>query len=237
MMRHLRILTAVTILNGMICGASVHADTGHLHVKIGGLAPDGRLPDQAAFCPPPSSTVKNISPAIEWSAGPDGTQSYALLMIDIDVPKDFSQINKAGTIITEESPRITVHHWVLVDIPAAITSLASGVESDGLVPHGKPIGETDHGRRGFNVFTSFLSTHPDMAGTYGGYDGPCPPVNDEQPHRYIVRIFALDVPTLGLHGAFDGPTAENAMQGHILAQSDALATYTLNPRLMPKATQ
>jgi Raf kinase inhibitor-like YbhB/YbcL family protein len=237
MTTYYRKATAAAVLAAMMAASAAYAGSDHLTVEIGGLDRSGRLPDQAAFCPPASSASKNISPAVKWSAGPKGTRSYALMMVDPDVPQDFSQINKAGTSIATDAARITVHHWVLVDIPATITSLVSGVESEGLVPHGKPVGETGHGRRGANVYTSFLASNPEMAGTYGGYDGPCPPVNDERVHRYVVKVFALDVPSLGLTQAFDGPSAEKAMRGHILAEGEAVATYALNPRLAAQPTQ
>lgn len=237
MKAHYRRSIAAAVLAAMMAASGAYADNDHLTVEIGGLDRSGRLPDQAAFCPPVSSATRDISPAVKWSAGPKGTQSYALLMADPDVPQDFSQINKAGTTIRTDAARITLHHWVLVDIPATITSLTSGVESEGLVPHGKPVGETGHGRRGANVYTSFLASNPEMAGIYGGYDGPCPPVNDERPHRYVVKVFALDVPSLGLTGAFEGPAAENAMRDHVLAQGEAIATYTLNPRLTVQTPQ
>ncbi|MDR3517151.1 MAG: YbhB/YbcL family Raf kinase inhibitor-like protein [Azospirillaceae bacterium] len=237
MTAHDRTLTAAAVLAAMMTASATYAGSDRLTVKIGGLDRSGHLPDQAAFCPPASSATKNISPAVKWSAGPNGTRSYALLMVDPDVPQDFSQINKAGTVISTDAARITLHHWVLVDIPTTIRSLSSGVESEGLVPHGKPVGETGHGRRGANVYTSFLASNPEMAGTYGGYDGPCPPVNDERPHDYVVKVFALDVPSLRLTGAFDGPSAEKAMHDHVLAQGEAIATYTLNPRLMGQPSQ
>jgi Raf kinase inhibitor-like YbhB/YbcL family protein len=71
----------------------------------------------------------------------------------------------------------------------------------------------------------------DMAGQYGGYDGPCPPWNDERAHRYTFKVYALDVPSLNLSGAFTGPEAEAAMQGHVLAEGEAVGLYTLNPDL------
>jgi Raf kinase inhibitor-like YbhB/YbcL family protein len=200
----------------------------NLKVQIGGLDRFGRLPDRTAFCPPTPGGAKNVSPTIQWSAGPRRTRSYALLMIDPDVPKDLSQINKPGTTIATDAARITVYHWVLDDIPANITSLAEGVESEGLVPHGKPVGETRHGRRGVNIFTNFFAANPELVGVYGGYDGPCPPTNDQRPHRYIVRVFALDVLSLGLSGTFDGASVEKAMHGHVLAQGEATAIYQLN---------
>lgn len=234
MTRHYRRLTVAVALASTMMASTA---SGRLTVEIVGLDRLGRLPDQAAFCPPVSDAAKNISPMVKWSSGPRGTRSYALLMMDPDVPQDFSQINKAGTTITADAARIAVYHWVLDDIPANVTSLDSGAESEGLVPRGKPIGATAHGRRGANVYTTFLASNAEMVGTYGGYDGPCPPVNDERPHRYIVRVFALDVPTLKLSGAFDGASVEKAMRSHILAQGEATATYTLNPGLIGQSAK
>lgn len=229
--------TAAALIIALAVATAAHADTSHLTVEIGGLDASGRLPDRAAFCAPESSPTRNVSPTVSWSAGPEGTRSYAVMMVDPDVPQDFSLINAPGTVIAADAPRLTVHHWVLVDIPPMITALAEGADSDGLVAHGKPVGDTDHGRRGANAYTSFLASNPEMAGTYGGYDGPCPPVNDERPHRYVVTVFALDVPSLGLTGAFDGESAEAAIRDHVVARGEAVATYTLNPRLMAPAPQ
>jgi len=229
------LLIAAALAATMMAPVAQAANT-LLSVHIAGLDPSGRFPDQAAFCPPPSSTVKDVSPAVTWSVGPKGTQSYALLMTDPDVPQDFSLINKAGTMISADAKRITIYHWVLDDIPATLTSITAGVESSGAVQHGKLIGMTGHGRRGANIFTTFFASNPEMAGTYGGYDGPCPPINDERAHHYIVRVFALDVPSLGLAGSFDGASVEKAMRGHILTEGEAVATYVLNPHLTGRAT-
>lgn len=234
---YFRVLSTAAVLTAVMTASAASAGNDKLMVKIEGLDPAGRFSDQAAFCPPADKAVKNVSPAVRWSAGPKKTRSYALLMVDLDVPQDFSQINKAGMTIAADAPRIQVHHWVLDDIPTTVTALASGVESEGLVVHGKPVGETGHGRRGANVYTTFLAANAEMAGTYGGYDGPCPPVNDERVHRYAIRVFALDVPSLGLTGIFDGLAVEKAMRGHVVAKGEAVATYTLNPRLLSKLAQ
>lgn len=214
---------------------TVRAADAKLDVRIDGVDARGRLPDSAAFCPPQGTAAKDVSPGVSWSAGPTGTRSYAVLMTDPDVPEDFGLINKPGVTIPADAPRISVFHWVLADVPAALTSLAPGAESDGLTPGGKPIGQTPHGLRGANVYTTFLAKVDGMAGTYGGYDGPCPPVNDARVHSYVVRVFALDVETLGLKGAFDGRAVETAMTGHVIASGRAVATYALNPGLDDKA--
>jgi phosphatidylethanolamine-binding protein (PEBP) family uncharacterized protein len=70
-----------------------------------------------------------------------------------------------------------------------------------------------------------------MRGQYGGYDGPCPPWNDEIIHHYHFAVFALDIPSLGLSGTFGGPEVLAAMKGHVLAEGEWIGTYTLNPAM------
>ncbi|AYM59949.1 YbhB/YbcL family Raf kinase inhibitor-like protein [Agrobacterium fabrum] len=234
MIRNKSIWAATTVAAIFSATAPMAADST-LSVKIEGLDGSGRFADAATFCPPGIGS-KDVSPGVSWLAGPEGTRSYALLMIDPDVPQDFSLINKPGTTIPAEAPRISVFNWVLADIPAGIMSIGEGAESEGLVPGGKPVGVTPHGLRGANVYTSFLAKTDGMAGTYGGYDGPCPPINDQRIHHYTLKVFALDVPTLGLSGPFTGEDVKKSMAGHILASGEAIATYSLNPSLIPAAT-
>lgn len=202
--------------------------TSRLQVRLGGLTADGRLPVSAAYCPPAKMDPAryNISPGVSWSRGPAGTHSYALIMADLDVPKDLSLINKPGVTIDADTPRVPLIHWVLVDIPPSITRLRKGEESAGFVLKGKPLGPTDHGVRGANIYTFFYPRDSDLAGPRGGYDGPCPPNNDVVPHRYVTYVYALDVATLGLSGLFFGEDAQRAMQGHILASGEAQARYS-----------
>jgi len=211
------------------------ATGANLTVRIDGLDTGRRFADIAAFCPPAGTPKKDVSPGVSWSAGPAGTQSYVVLMTDPDVPRDFGTINKAGVTIPADAPRISVFHWVLVDVPPTTTSLAAGIESEGLTPGGKPVGPTSHGLRGANAYTMFLAKVEGMAGTYGGYDGPCTPVNDNRVHHYTIRVLALDVKTLDLTGAFGGEAVEKAVVGHVLASGESVATYALNPALVEKA--
>jgi hypothetical protein len=66
-----------------------------LEVSVGGLTADGSLPASAAYCPPikMDPSEYNISPSVAWSGGPPATRSYALIMTDLDVPKDLSLID------------------------------------------------------------------------------------------------------------------------------------------------
>lgn len=183
--------------------------------------PDGR----ATFGP-------NRSPELRWSDGPDGTRSFAIILVDPDAPTAAAgDINQEGRTIPADLARGEFHHWVLVDIPADLRELPAGADSDGITKGGKPVGPTDHGLRGQNDFGGFLAGDPDLAGTYGGYDGPAPPWNDELLHHYHFKLFALDVPSLGLGGAFNADEALRAMQGHVLAEAEHVGTCTLNPAL------
>ena len=51
--------------------------------------------------------------------------------------------------------------------------------------------------------------------------GPCPPIGR---HRYFFKLYALDV-TLGDLASAKKKDIEEAMQGHILAQAELMATY------------
>jgi hypothetical protein len=97
--------------------------------------------------------------------------------------------------------------------------------------HGKHVGPTPFGLRGRNDYTGWFAGDPDMEGTYGGYDGPCPPWNDELVHHYTFTVYALDVESLGLSGDFGLLEARRAMDGHVLASASQVGTYTLNPEL------
>jgi Raf kinase inhibitor-like YbhB/YbcL family protein len=171
----------------------------------------------------------NRSPHLRWSGAPDGTQSFAILCVDVSAPSRPDDANKSDRTIPYDFPRADFYHWVLVDIPATITELAEGLDANGLTPKGKPAGPTDHGLRGINDYTSWFGTDPDMGGDYGGYDGPWPPFNDERVHRYVFTVYALDVPHLELPARFSGRDAAEALKGHVLAEASLSTTYTLNP--------
>lgn len=185
----------------------------------------GKLADDA-----PMALSDNVSPHLAWSDAPATTRSFALLCIDPDVPSKVDDVNQQGRVLPAAMPRVDFCHWAMVDIPADVTELQTGQCSDGITPGGKknPPGPTG-ARQGLNDYTGFMAGDPDMAGQYFGYDGPCPPWNDELLHRYVFTVYALDVDRLELPDAFTAADVREAMQGHILAEASLTGTYTLNP--------
>ena len=205
-----------------------------LTVTISDWTHGARIPDRFALgkLGDPMEMSDNISPAISWSGAPEGTKSFAVVMSDPDVPSAADDVNVEGREVPADLPRITFTHWVLVDVPASTTSIAEGAASTGITPKGKDVGPSLGGVTGANDYTSWFSGDPEMGGTYGSYDGPCPPWNDSIMHHYSFQVFALDVDTLGIAPEdLTGPAALQAMDGHILAQGSYDGIYSLNPRL------
>jgi Raf kinase inhibitor-like YbhB/YbcL family protein len=175
---------------------------------------------------------RNLNPQLSWSDAPAGTRSFVVICHDPDVPSKGDDVNQEGRTVPAALPRVDFFHWVLVDLPASITTLKEGEFSSGVTPRGKPGPQAAHGaRQGINNYTDWFAGDNDMRGDYYGFDGPCPPWNDEIIHRYVFTVFALDIDKLPLAGKFGGPEVRAAMHGHILAQASLTGTYTLNPQL------
>jgi hypothetical protein len=202
-------------------------------VTIAAWPNGGAIPVDYAFCKPAAQghieMSRNLSPALAWTGAPAKTRSFAIICHDPDVPSKADDVNQEGRVVPASLPRVDFYHWVLVDIPSDMTGLDAGADSDGITAGGKAPGPTAHGVRGVNNYTDWFATDDAMKGDYGGYDGPCPPWNDELLHHYHFTVYALDVSSLGLQGRFGGPQALAAMAGHILAKDTWVGTYTLNP--------
>jgi hypothetical protein len=206
-----------------------------LKVTIDAWAYGDPIPGEYAFCVPAAEghcgLGPNLSPRIRWSDVPAGTKSFAILCHDPDVPSKPDAVNKEGMTVPADLPRVDFYHWVLVDIPGDVRELAKGADSNCITPKGKAAGPCALGVRGINNYTDWFAGDADMGGDYGGYDGPCPPWNDEIVHHYHFTVYALDVPSLGLKGRFGGAEALGRLQGHVLAKGEWVGTYTLNPAL------
>lgn len=174
----------------------------------------------------------NRNPHLAWDGVPAGTRSFVLLCIDPDVPTVPATVNREDAQIPADQPRTDFVHWVMTDIPADCRQLAAGSCSHGVTVRGKrsPAGPAG-AHQGLNDYTDWFAGDADMSGDHHGYDGPCPPFNDQRMHRYFFRLYALDVPALGLSGRFGRADVERAMQGHVLAEAAIHGTYTTNARL------
>lgn len=172
----------------------------------------------------------NRNPHLAWSDLPDGTQSLVLINDDLDVPVKLDTFNKDGSVVAKDQQRRSLCHWILIDIDPAGEALMFGEFSEGVTVGGKPGPQAARGtRQGINEYTDWFKNDDKMRGDYFGYDGPCPPWNDERPHRYVFTLYALDIPRLSVEGAFDKHAVLAAMRGHILAEASITGLYSLNP--------
>lgn len=196
---------------------------------------EGVIPARFAFGKPgndgPFATSDNISPKVSWARPPEGTKSFALICHDPDVPSSGEDVNQEGKTVSADLPREPFYHWLLADIPATLTELPEGAGSTGIVAGGKPCEPTEIGIPGQNSYTQWFAGDADMEGVYGNYDGPCPPWNDSIRHRYYFTLYALDIETVGLSGAFTADALLQTIEGHILALSTHMGTYSMNPKV------
>jgi Raf kinase inhibitor-like YbhB/YbcL family protein len=115
-------------------------------------------------------TGGNISPALNWSNPPAGTQSFTLQVFDPDAPTGSG-----------------FWHWAVYNIPPTANNL----------PRGAGNSPTTLPAPAFGGNTDFLDTG--ATGGNGNYGGPCPPAGDP-PHRYIFTLYALSVADVQVAG-------------------------------------
>lgn len=192
------------------------------------------IPGEFAFCVPAAeghvALSANRNPHLAWSDLPQGTRSLALICHDPDVPSRGDDVNQEGRTVPASLPRVDFFHWLLVNLPPTLREIAAGSFSDGVTARGKPGPQAAHGAlQGVNDYTGWFAADEQMKGEYFGYDGPCPPWNDEIVHHYVFTLYALDIERLALSGAFNGQQVRQAIAGHVLAQSSIQGLYTLNP--------
>lgn len=126
---------------------------------------------------------------------------------NLSPPLKFSQVpSKAISLVLivddPDAPRGTFDHWILWNLPPHIGELAEG---------GKELTRLSPGPlQGVNGFGKVY------------YQGPCPPAG--KLHHYYFKLYALDT-QLSLPEGSSKQEVENAMQGHILAQSELVGTY------------
>jgi Raf kinase inhibitor-like YbhB/YbcL family protein len=93
-----------------------------------------------------------------------------------------------------DAPKGTFTHWLTYDIPAEGNSLRATA--------GKAL-KNDFGKK--------------------GYGGPCPPTGHGE-HRYFFTVYAVDVPSLDVHGD-SRADLEAALESHTLAKARLMGRY------------
>lgn len=192
------------------------------------------IPGEFAFAVPDAAShvalSTNRNPQLEWSDVPEGTQSFALVVHDPDVPSKGDDVNQEGREVPADLPRVDFYHWLLLDIPSDVREIAASSHSDSVRARGKSGPEAPGGlRHGINSYTQWFAGDENMGGDYYGYDGPCPPWNDTIVHHYVFTLYALDVKHLAVDGAITADKVLAALKGHVLAQAAVTGTYSLNP--------
>jgi len=125
---------------------------------------------------------QNVSPALVWREAPAGTRSFAVTAIDHNAPpNDWS-------------------HWILIDIPAGVTSLAKGAAP----PAGARAVMTDFGDE--------------------GYGGPCPPTGSGV-HHYEFTVWALRTPTVQFPPHANAKDVAATLEKNALGKASITGTF------------
>jgi Raf kinase inhibitor-like YbhB/YbcL family protein len=200
---------------------------------------NGPIPERCAFAIKDRkehvALGENLNPQLSWTGIPKDTQTLVLICVDPDAPTSMEDFNQEGSTISAGLERTNFIHWIMIDIPPENGSLAEGACSDGIIPGGKQEPEGPPGsRHGINDYTGFFKGDEDMGGDYHGYDGPCPPWNDERLHHYHFQLYALDLPRVRVQESFVAEEVLAVIDGHIIDGTEIVGTYSLNPKVIAK---
>ena len=131
----------------------------------------------------------NKSPHLRWSGAPEGTKGFSVTCFDPDAPTGSG-----------------FWHWVVFDIPATVTELATGAGcQDGAgIPDGAVQGRND--------------------ANLPGFVGAGPPPG-HGPHRYVFAVHALDVEHTGADANASPAFVGFTMFGHTIGRALLTGTF------------
>jgi Raf kinase inhibitor-like YbhB/YbcL family protein len=130
----------------------------------------------------------NSSPQLSWSGAPEGTRSYTITCFDPDAP------TPSG-----------FWHWVLVDVPADVTSLPAGLAA----------ADADLPGKAFHVRNDY--------GT-ADFGGAAPPEGDH-PHRYFFSVYAVGEESLGVEDSVSPAVVAFNLVFKAVARGAIVGTY------------
>jgi len=125
--------TLIFALTAILMATRIQAGEHQMQLSSPAFSEGGQLPTQQVFnsfgC-----TADNQSPALSWTAPPQGTKSLALTVYDPDAPTGSGWL-----------------HWVVFNLPASTRSLPvnAGTSDSNTLPQGSVQARTDYGTPGF----------------------------------------------------------------------------------------
>jgi Raf kinase inhibitor-like YbhB/YbcL family protein len=126
---------------------------------------------------------------------------------NVSPPLDWGQVpvGTASFALTVDDPDAPIRaftHWIVFNLPPDTRGLPEAVPKDGKLANGALQGKNGFGRI--------------------GYAGPCPPSGAL--HHYRFTLYALDT-SLDLAASASKEQVLEAMQGHVLAESQLIGIY------------
>jgi Raf kinase inhibitor-like YbhB/YbcL family protein len=131
----------------------------------------------------------NTSPQLSWSGFPEETKAFVVTCFDPDAP-----------IVSG------FWHWVLVNLPATVTSLDTGAGTTERLDNGAFHVRNDFGTKNFG--------------------GAAPPAGD-QVHRYYFVVHAIDVEALDVDSDATPAVVSFNLAFHTLARAIITPTYQI----------
>jgi Raf kinase inhibitor-like YbhB/YbcL family protein len=173
-------LLAIVFFGVLLPGASSWAQTLELMSPV--FKDGGNIPGHHAR---PAAGGHNASIPLKWSGVPEGTRSFALSIVDLH-PVASSWV-----------------HWLVINIPANVTSLPENASGKSMPPGAVEL------KNSFGTI---------------GYGGPQPPKGSGR-HPYVITVYALKSDKIDLGTNASLSDFQNAIKGKVLQQVSMTGHY------------